>query len=90
MEKVTPLTNDEYESLLVLQNSPHWRVYKKVLSQQITSRAFGELALTDGSAALKSIGERAGINLAINLLEQLSESHKVRLQKAEEKNQKRQ
>jgi hypothetical protein len=85
MEKIRTLNNEDYESLLVLHHSPHWAVYKRILNQNFVAKSFTELSITDGEAILKSVGERAGINYAINLLDQLAEEHKRRLQKAEER-----
>lgn len=86
VEKVKPLTNEDYESLLALYGSPHWKRYAALLNQRMVAKMFTALPMKTGEEALKTLGEIAGLNEAINLLRTLADEHerKQRLREAVE------
>ena len=80
------MLEDDYQSLLALQGSPHWKRYKTLLNQKLVAKFFSILPLKDSEEILKAVGECAGINESINTIDQLCSQYKVRLEKAEKEN----
>ena len=62
------LSPDQYESLAVLQSSPHWKVYREILHQAKQSYLDSILAMREPIDITKHLGIAAGINFALNQL----------------------
>lgn len=82
------LTAEDMESLKALKDSPHWKVYRKLLESALAeyTRASWQVTGVDGVVKmLHSAGLAAGINFSINQLSVLVGQTNLKQQKALEK-----
>lgn len=60
------LSPEELESLAALVESPHWKIYRKILISCKTAYLDSMLPLKDPTEITKQLGIAVGINFAIN------------------------
>ncbi len=75
------LKPDQYESLDVLQNSPHWKVYRDILLKAKQSYLDSILAMREPIDITKHLGIAAGINFALNQLPLLVSQYRAEVEK---------
>ena len=82
------LTKEDMESLVALQGSPHWAVYRRLLTGAMSEHYRASSMVTDVDGVVKMIsnaGLAAGINFAINQLQVLCADYHAKLKKGLEK-----
>lgn len=80
-ETVERLTPELYESLAVLNDSPYWTPYRKLLLQAKQAYLDSVMSMRDPLDITKTLGLAAGINFAINQLPILVSAYRQKEQK---------